>query len=135
MLTIQRLRPGETERLRQIRLAALKDAPDAFGSTYQEAIVWPNDRWQQQLRQLPSFLAVVDGVDCGMVRSCPHPQQAHAAYLISMWVAPHVRRIGVGVALMDVVLDWAKAEGFTSAFPGCLLSQSRCYGAVSTERI
>jgi GNAT superfamily N-acetyltransferase len=111
MVTIQRLQPDEIERLRRIRLAALKDAPDAFGSTYQEAIAWPNDRWQQQLRQLPTFLAVVDGVDCGVVRSCPHPQQAHVAYLISMWVVPHVRRTGVGVVLIDAVIDWAKAEG------------------------
>lgn len=113
MLTIQRLDLHECDRLRQIRLAALKDAPDAFGSTFAETVSRPIESWDQQLRKLPTFIAVLDGVDSGMVRSVPHPEQAHRADLISMWVAPQARRTGVGAALIEAVIAWAKAEGYT----------------------
>jgi aminoglycoside 6'-N-acetyltransferase I len=34
-----------------------------------------------------------------------------AAYLEGIWVVPEVRRQGVATALLDGVLDWARAQG------------------------
>ncbi len=113
MLEIQRLSINEGERLRQLRLASLEDAPDAFSSTFQEAVTLPRDSWLQQLQVLPTFVAVLKGVDSGMVCSSPHPENAHVAYLISMWVAPNARGQGVGDALLDAVIDWARSSSYT----------------------
>ena len=44
MLEIQRSLINEVERLRKLRLASLKDTPDAFGSTFQEVASYSEDR-------------------------------------------------------------------------------------------
>ena len=68
---IQRLSLDECARLRAIRLIALQDAPQAFETTFQTAVAFPPESWQRQLQNLPTFVAVVDGVDSGMVRGAP----------------------------------------------------------------
>jgi GNAT superfamily N-acetyltransferase len=97
--------------LRAIRLRALLDAPDAFGSTFEEAVARPEESWSQQVLELPTFVAVVDGLDVGMVRCARHETKVETAWLISMWVAPEARRVGVGGALVDAVIEWARSNG------------------------
>jgi GNAT superfamily N-acetyltransferase len=99
-------------RLRAIRLRALQDVPDAFATTFEEASTRPADEWSAQLARLPTFVAVVDGNDAGMVRCDRDRDQSTAAWLLSMWVAPKMRRRGVGAALVGAVVDWARAGGF-----------------------
>src|SRR5687767_15349606 len=111
MLRVEQLTLDEAPRLRAIRLRALADAPDAFGSTFEEAAARPAETWSQQLRDLPTFVAVIDGLDVGMVRCQPDETQPDTAVLISMWVAPAVRRRGVGDALIDAAIEWAHASG------------------------
>ncbi len=110
-MEIRRLGAHEGPRLRTLRLRALAEAPDAFGSTHDEAAALPPDRWAAQLREIPTFVAVVDGEDVGLVRGARDDSRADAAWLISMWVAPEVRGQGVGEALIDAVVEWARASG------------------------
>lgn len=110
-MEIRRLGAHEGPRLRAIRLRALAEAPDAFGSTHDEAEARPPDSWDAQLREIPTFVAVVDGEDVGIVRGARDDSHADAAWLISMWVAPEVRGQGVGEALIDAVVGWARASG------------------------
>lgn len=55
---------------------------------------------------------MVDGVDSGMVRGAPNTDNDTSAYLISLWVASQARGRGVGEALIDAVVDWARSEGY-----------------------
>jgi GNAT superfamily N-acetyltransferase len=109
---IQRLTPEDGERLREIRLASLRDAPDAFGSTYDETAARPDSSWRGQLETLATFVAVVAGLDVGIVRGAPFDGEPTAAILLSMWVAPAARGKGAGEALVSAVADWAREEGF-----------------------
>ncbi len=108
---VQRLTPDDGERLRALRLASLRDAPDAFGATYDEAAARPSEGWRRQLVDLATFVAVVDGVDAGLVRAGPVADDPGAAMLLSMWVAPAARGRGVGDALIGAVAAWARAAG------------------------
>ena len=108
-MRLERLDEEGWRRLQAIRLAALKTDPQAFGTTYEGRVAWPEHRWREQLRALPTFVAVLDGADLGMVRAAPSERE-DSAYLISMWVEPNARRRGVGAALVDAVLEWARAN-------------------------
>jgi len=111
-IRVVRLTIDDWERLRALRLHSLRDAPDAFGSTYEEAAAREPAGWIQQLRDLPTFVAVNDeDVDVGLVRYAADGQRPDAAMLISMWVAPEARRLGVGGALIDAIIDHARAQG------------------------
>jgi GNAT superfamily N-acetyltransferase len=112
VVEILSLAPGDEERLRAIRLRALANAPEAFGTTLEEASAKPLDDWQRQLKQLVTFIAAFDNSDIGIARGARHANQSDAACLISMWVAPEFRRQGVAAALIDSVVAWAKTEKF-----------------------
>jgi ribosomal protein S18 acetylase RimI-like enzyme len=105
----------EGPRLREIRLQALRDAPEAFCSTLAETESRPAESWTRQLADLPTFVAAVAGQDVGMVRAVPGlgGEGGHGgATLASLWVAPSARGQGVGEALVEAVITWARATGF-----------------------
>jgi GNAT superfamily N-acetyltransferase len=109
-MLIERLYVGAEARLREIRLRALKDAPDAFASTFDDAASRPPENWERQLEQLATFVATSGGCDLGLVRGAYHDHIKERGYLISMWVAPEARRRGVGSDLVDAVIEWAKGQ-------------------------
>ena len=108
---IERLRPGDGERLRAIRLRSLADAPEAFGSTLAESELRSPEDWEAQVVALPTFVWSDGDADLGMVRAAPHDADAEAGYLISLWVAPVARGRGVGAALVGEVVAWARGRG------------------------
>ncbi len=108
----------EGPRLRAIRLCALRDAPEAFGTTLDEAATWPPEVWSKQLTGITAFVAVVGDSDVGLVRSVPYGKAQETARLISLWVAPQVRGEGVGESLIDAVIEWARSNGFVTLLLG-----------------
>ncbi len=110
---IERLGPDEGDRYRAIRLRSLADAPDAFGSTYDETAARPPEAWPSQLEALATFVAVIDGGDVGTVRGCRFEDAPNTAILLSMWVDPAARGHGVGEALIDALIEWARGEGYS----------------------
>jgi hypothetical protein len=87
-MQIQQLAPLDHERLRTIRLRALRDAPDAFSGTLEETLARPRESWIEQLEKLATFVATLDGHDVGMVRIA-RPDTGGTASLLSMWERGH----------------------------------------------
>jgi GNAT superfamily N-acetyltransferase len=113
MIRFEQLTAGEGQRLRSLRLRALRDTPDAFGATFEEASAHIAETWSKQVLELPTFVAVKDGDDVGLVRCARDQSRSDTAWLISMWVAPEIRRTGVGAALVDLVIEWARTNGMS----------------------
>ena len=112
-MEIQRLADHELERFRALRLRSLRDAPGAFGTTYEGAAAWPRNAWSRAFSSLVAFVAVVDGRDVGLVRAARDPNVEDAARLGSLWVAPEARGAGAGEALVHAVSAWARAQGLS----------------------
>ena len=94
-----------------MRLAALEEAPHAFGSSYEREVDAPEQRWRQGLKDRARFIAEVDGVVAGTV-SGGDAAGSGAAAMTAMWVDPRYRRRGVGDLLVKTVVDWAKSAGY-----------------------
>jgi ribosomal protein S18 acetylase RimI-like enzyme len=105
--------------LRDLRLSALADAPDAFGRTFEEERQRPDAEWEAQLarsiRSDSTLTAVAerDGEAVGFVHAQLHPGEPPTAELYGMWVAPAARRTGAGRALVDAIAAWARSRGAT----------------------
>ena len=108
---LHRLGEDDWEALRTLRRRALGDAPDAFSSTLAD---WSGAgdteaRWRGRLAAVPFNLeARLDGAPAGMV-GATYPADGEVD-LLSMWVAPEARGRGVGDALVDAVIGWARSE-------------------------
>jgi GNAT superfamily N-acetyltransferase len=102
--------------LRDIRLAALRDAPDAFASTYEEQVVFTEADWRERIARGGTFLAYVPEVGASepVGLAGGYQQGPGTVGLISMFVRPRARGRGVGEALIATVLDWARARNATS---------------------
>lgn len=109
--SIQRIGPGFEARLRALRLRALRDAPDAFGSTWEEVAEWPTERWTLQLRGLPTWLASEHDADVGVICTEPDDTDPSRRWLLSLWVAPEARGTGTGRALVETLARWATQQG------------------------
>lgn len=106
-----RLHEADGERLRDLRLRALADAPDAFESTHDETAARPVESWVQQLRDLPTFVVREGDRDLGMARGAIDPERPATGWLLSMWVDPAARGKGAGERLVDAVVGWARGAG------------------------
>jgi ribosomal protein S18 acetylase RimI-like enzyme len=115
---ILRLTADDAARLRALRVRSLRDAPEAFSVSLAETEARPIESWQQQLAELATFVATTEDRDVGIVRGGKHELFEDAASLVSMWVAPSARRQGLGLALIDAVVQWARAEGYRRLFLG-----------------
>jgi GNAT superfamily N-acetyltransferase len=106
---------------RDIRLLALRAAPDAFSSTYAEQVRLGEAYWRQRVSGGGLFLAWIPEVSppeastfepAGMAGG--YQAAPGTVELISMFVRPQARGRGVGEALIDVVIGWARERDATS---------------------
>lgn len=115
MIAIARITPGNVSTFRDVRLRALLEAPSAFGSTYARESALSDAEWTQRAIRWNGergigFLAIDDGIGCGIAGAMLDDDDATRATLVSMWTAPTHRRRGVARRLVDEVVAWARAR-------------------------
>jgi len=102
MVVVRTATIEEWQVLRDIRLAALRDAPNAFGSTYAEQAASIEADWRRRISRGGTFFAYVPEVDgdepAGLVGA--FQEKPGTVELVSLWVRPHARGLGVGEALV-----------------------------------
>jgi ribosomal protein S18 acetylase RimI-like enzyme len=122
MLAIRTLRPDDWATYRDLRLAALADSPQAFGSTLAEEAARADDAWAARLaapalgayRQGWPFIAALDGTPVGLAWVKLDAPDAATASLYQVWVAPAARGRGIGAALLDAAITWARERRATA---------------------
>lgn len=111
-VVVWRLTPDDWQVFRDIRLASLRESPQAFSSTLQAALERDEASWRNGLAQRTQFVAMAGEDAVGTAGGVVEPS-GQSGELISMWVAPEWRGKGVAARLIEEVSAWAATAGFT----------------------
>lgn len=96
--------------LREVRLRALADSPDAFLETFEAASNAPESQWRERATpsgQQASFLREEGAAMVG----CFVADDPETVFLVAMWVAPELRGTGTARDLVQHVIDWSRQHG------------------------
>lgn len=113
-MNVRRIRIEDAEAFREIRLRALATDPDAFASSYENEVDRPIETWETWSGLSAAgpdqvmYLADVDGDLVGLAGAFRLEDNPRRMHLISMWVDPAHRRAGIGRALTDAIVAWAR---------------------------
>jgi ribosomal protein S18 acetylase RimI-like enzyme len=121
VVTVTPFAPQQWLVYRALRLASLADSPDAFGAQLAQQQDWPDTLWKMRLEagifsdDACPLLARCDGGPAGLIwgkvegaaASDAHGPDVH---VYQVWVAPAYRGYGVGKALLDAVIAWARSK-------------------------
>ena len=106
-------------RLREIRLRALADSPDAFGSTLEHERAFAEDRWLDWIRGWEGatnhVVAAVRQERWVGLAVGSATEGEDVAHVYAMWVEPEARGRGIGRALVEAVVAWALERGARAA--------------------
>jgi ribosomal protein S18 acetylase RimI-like enzyme len=127
MIALRQLTADDWQLWRKLRLEALAEAPYAFGAKLSD---WqgPGDteaRWRARLTDVPlNIVAEWESTPAGMIGGTA-PGADGSVELISMWVAPFARGRGVGDALVQAVVEWARDQHAVAVVLGVKVSNER----------
>jgi ribosomal protein S18 acetylase RimI-like enzyme len=133
-MLVRKLTEDDLDALWALRLRALKDNPEAFGSTYEETLARGKASMLQRLRAAESetfYLgAFEEGRLVGMVAYYHEEgiKTRHKSYVISMYVAPETRGLGAGKALMQALIARAhQIEGIEQLHLAVVMTNQAAY--------
>jgi RimJ/RimL family protein N-acetyltransferase len=130
MKEIRRLRIGEGALYRSVRLASLRDSPQAFSSTYEDAFARDEEDWNAQadasaLGSDRATFVVIDQEPCGLGAVYRDVSQPEVGELLQMWISAEHRGSLVATELLNEIFKWAALNGFSRIKAGVLKGNSR----------
>jgi GNAT superfamily N-acetyltransferase len=119
--TVRPFAAHEWPSYRALRLRALAESQEAFGSTLADEADRPAEHWSARLAngvesalELP-LVAELRGDPAGLLWARVDPAE-RAAHLYQMWVAPEHRGRGAGARLVAAAVAWARVSGARALF-------------------
>ena len=118
--TVRSFSHAEWPLYKALRLRALEESPNAFGSTLALELKRTDIAWCERLKNAASsgqdcaFLAEVEGTPSGLAWAKADPYDPSTVHILQMWVAPNARGRGVGDTLLKAAIHWAKQHGASS---------------------
>jgi len=108
--SVRRAVLGDELILRELRLEALSNAPDAFGSTYEREVARTTADWQRWMSPGVTFILYESAGARGMIAGVRDEADRSVVHLMAMWVHPEIRGSGGAAELVSAVMTWAQSE-------------------------
>jgi len=115
-LKVRNFEPDEWRVYKDLRLQALAESPDAFGSTFAKEVQRSDEEWAYRLASgarsawdLP-LIAMLDACPIGLAWGKIEASEPAVANLYQVWVHPNYRGHGAGQLLLEAVIEWAKSR-------------------------
>ena len=120
-VTVRSLGEEDWREFKAIRLAALRDSPDAFVASAEDEEGFEEDFWRLRVRRSTRFVAVrldsdgkAEGQPVGVVSlGQGKDEEGRVAEIFGLWVAPDARGTGVATKLVEASAERARRDGRT----------------------
>jgi GNAT superfamily N-acetyltransferase len=99
-ITVRPLGEDDWQDYRSVRLAALRESPEAFAATAAEEEAYDEDFWRERMRRSARLVAERDGEAVGVVSVGWARADTAAGELFGLWVRPDARGTGVATTLV-----------------------------------
>jgi len=109
-MDLRRLTIDDHKELRSLRLRALLGAPEAYGSTHEREVAFAEEVWRDRLRPSgnPHFGVFDGGASLvGLAVGEFDVDEPDGAFVLGVWLDPHVRGGDLLAQLVDAVESWA----------------------------
>jgi len=118
-VTIRPSREADAEAYRELRLAGLQAHPEVFGADYASSAAQPIEHWRERARRGAggehgiTYFAETGGelVGVTVLMRDESPKLRHTGYLVSVYVMPGWRGLGIADSLIEACLGWGHALG------------------------
>lgn len=117
-MEILKLPVDSWQEYRDLRLQALKEDPQAFGSSYQTNFEYPKEEWQRRLTNAAvgkiNWLLFAREKDklVGMIGAYMEDNSVDMATILSVYVSKKERGKGVSIKLMEGMLEELSGKSF-----------------------
>jgi ribosomal protein S18 acetylase RimI-like enzyme len=120
-VTVRALGEEDWQEFKAIRLAALRDSPDAFAASADDEAEFEEDFWRLRMRRSARLVAVPlsddghpSGRPVGVVSlGQGKDEEGRVAEIFGLWVAPEARGTGVATKLVEASAERARRDGRT----------------------
>ena len=111
-ISVRALGEEDWQHYRDIRLAALRDSPDAFVATSAQEEALEEQAWRERMSRARRLVAELDGSPVGVVSlGKGDPEHSYTGELFGLWVARQGRGTGVAWKLVEAGATQAVADG------------------------
>ncbi|MDQ8183417.1 GNAT family N-acetyltransferase [Pelagicoccus sp. SDUM812005] len=137
MITIRRVKLGEWNLYREVRLGSLKEAPCAFSTKFEVALERSDKSWKRQADDASEgdaqaiFIAFSDGKPSGIAAIYRDKEKMEDAEVFQVWVCSKQRGAGLGTKIMDTVFEWAEQVGCRRVFASIAETNKKALGFYS----
>jgi GNAT superfamily N-acetyltransferase len=112
-IEVSLLIPDEWERLKQIRIRALRENPEAFGANLNEVMGQSKAEWLKLYEKEDYLIASTGGIDVGMLYiEVLKGDHGATCWIGGCWTDPNFRGIGVMRSLFNYIDDHASEKGW-----------------------
>jgi GNAT superfamily N-acetyltransferase len=111
-VTIRVLDQNEWERYREVRLAALEDAPEAFVASFENEASRGEEFWRERMARAIRIVAEREGKPVGLVGLGLHDDDdPETGEIFGLWTSPTVRGRRVARGLVSTAAQKASEDG------------------------